>query len=153
MLSSAAFPVPGAPVRVPAAARRWSRMSREHPESLGRPHRLRLSLDHARVKAAATPLRGRFCLLLALPVPGEPTKIGFIASKKGVGNAVARNLARRRLREIARRRFPRVPKTGFWLTFIAFRGALTAPHTELATDVERLLAQAGALAPIEPGRS
>jgi len=126
-------------------------MSREHPERLDRAHRLRSSLDHAEVKAGAVALRGQFCLVLVLAKAGEPTKIGFIASKRGVGGSVQRNRARRRLREIVRRRWPRIPPTGYWLTFVAFRGCLTAPHAELASDLERLLAQAGALAPIGAG--
>jgi len=124
-------------------------MNLKHRERLDRTHRLRSGPDHARVKAGGVPLRGRFCLLLVLACPGEPTKVGFIASRKGVGDAVERNRARRRLREIVRRRWPRLQEHGYWLTFIAFRSALTARHEDLATDVERLLAQAGALDPIE----
>ncbi len=114
-------------------------------ERLGPDHRLRTSREYARVKAEGRALRGRHCLVLALDVPGEPTRIGFIASKKGVGIAVARNRARRRLREIVRRRFPRVPEQGHWLAFIAFRSSITAPHADLVADVETLMTQAGAL--------
>jgi len=124
-------------------------MNRSHSERIDRTHRLRSGVDHARVKASGIPLRGRCCLLLVLACPGEPTRVGFIASRKSVGGAVERNRARRRLREIVRRRWPRMPERGYWLTFIAFRSALTAHHEDLATDVERLLAQAGALSPIE----
>ncbi|TMQ68298.1 MAG: ribonuclease P protein component [Candidatus Eisenbacteria bacterium] len=117
-------------------------------------HGLRTSREFARVKAEAVALRGQHCLLLALAHPGEPTRIGFIASKKGVGDAVRRNRARRRLREIVRLRWPRVPETGYWLVLIAHRSALAAPHQDLANDVEHLLAAAGALAPIaEAARS
>jgi len=126
-------------------------MSRLHPERLERSHRLRSSQDHDLVKAQGHALRGTYCLVLVVARPGEPTRIGFIASRKGVGGSVQRNRARRRLREIVRRRWPRMPRTGYWLTFVAFRGALTAPHADLANDVERLLAMAGALAPIEAG--
>jgi ribonuclease P protein component len=118
-------------------------------ERLTREHRLRASRDFAAVKAGGTALRGAHCLLLVLARPGVTTRVGFIASKKGVGGAVQRNRARRRLREIVRRRFPRMPETGYLMVLIAFRSALTAPHQDLATDVERLLAQAGALAPVE----
>jgi ribonuclease P protein component len=126
------------------AGRRLERLSREH--------RLRLSSDYALAKSAGTPFRGRCCLLLALARPGLPTRIGFIASKRGVGGAVERNRARRRLREIVRRRWSRIPRTGYWLAFVASRGSLTASHGELASEVERLLAQAGALQPtgLEP---
>jgi ribonuclease P protein component len=123
-------------------------MSPKRPESLGVEHRLRATRDFDRVKQHGTPLRGSHCMLLALAQPGEPTRIGFIASRRSVGGAVQRNRARRRLREIVRRRFPRMPHMGFWLVFIAFRSTLAAPHQELASDVEGLIAGAGALEPL-----
>jgi len=122
-------------------------MTLERRERLGPTDRLRTSRDYTIVKSEGTALRGRHCLVLSLDRAGEPTKIGFIASKKGVGNAVQRNRARRRLREIVRRRFPRIEASGHWLAFIAFRSCTTAPHLELVDDVERLLAQSGAWAP------
>jgi hypothetical protein len=36
------------------------------------------------------------------------------------------------------------------MMFVATRTALTAPHKALATEVEQILAQAGALAPVRP---
>ncbi|MCE9627860.1 MAG: ribonuclease P protein component [Candidatus Eisenbacteria bacterium] len=92
--------------------------------------------------------RGRCVLLLVLPAAGETSRVGFIASKRGVGGAVQRNRARRRLREIVRRRWTRVPQDGYLLVFIASRRTLEAPHQALATDVESLLSTAGALAPL-----
>lgn len=74
--------------------------------------------------------------------------MGFIASKRGVGGAVQRNRARRRLREIVRRRWTRVPQDGYLLVFIASRRTIAAAHQALATDVETLLSHVGALAPI-----
>lgn len=123
-------------------------MNVERSERLSRFHRLRSSLEIAEVKASGRVFRGEHCLLLVLARSGLPTRIGFIASKKGVGGAVERNRARRRLREILRRRWPRLPRTGCWILVIAHRGALSAPHQELASDLERLLADAGALTPI-----
>lgn len=87
-------------------------------------------------------------MLVVLARPAEPTRVGFIASKRSVGNAVQRNRARRRLREIVRRRWPRIPSTGFWLEFIALAPVLAAAHEDLASEVERLLASVGALRPI-----
>ena len=120
-------------------------MTERRAESLGRDHRLYSSLDFAAVKREGRPLRGRHCLLLAAGRPGEPTKVGFIASRRGVGGAVRRNRARRRLREIVRRRWPRMRETGHWLVFIAFDSTIRVPHPELVADVERLLRDAGAL--------
>ena len=59
-----------------------------------------------------------------------------------------RNRARRRLREIVRRRWSRVPPQGYLLVFIASRHTIEAPHQLLASDVETLLAHAGALEPL-----
>ena len=111
-------------------------------------HRLTRGRDHSRVRGEGVAYRGRVCLLLVLPAAGETSRVGFIASKRGVGGAVQRNRARRRLREIVRRRWTRVPPDGYLLVFIASRRTLDAPHQVLATDVETLLAHAGALAPI-----
>ncbi|OGF15742.1 MAG: ribonuclease P protein component [Candidatus Eisenbacteria bacterium RBG_16_71_46] len=124
-------------------------MTNHHPERLPREHRLRSSRDFGAIRASGTAVRGRHCVLLVLPAPAAMTRVGFIASRRGVGGAVQRNRARRRLREIVRRRFPRMPKQGFLLVLVAARSTLTASHQDLATDVEHLLARAGALAPIE----
>lgn len=124
-------------------------MSVTHPERLGREHRLRASRDFRAVQTEGTAYRGKFCILLALARPGEPTRFGFVTSRRSVGGAVRRNRARRRLREIVRRRFPRMPRSGFAFVLIAHREVLRAAHQELATDVERLFARAGALSPIE----
>jgi ribonuclease P protein component len=120
----------------------------KHPERLSRAHRLTRGADYARVKQGGTAFRGAHCLLVALECPDETTRVGFIASKKGVGGAVQRNRARRRLREIVRRRWVRVPVSGLWLMFVAYRTAPTAPHQDLASDVERVMTAAGALAPV-----
>jgi ribonuclease P protein component len=117
-------------------------------ERLRPENRLRSTLDYAAVRRTGRAFRGQCCLILALACAGEPTRFGFIASKKSVGDAVDRNRARRRLREIVRRRWPRVQPTGHWIVVIAQRGSLTAEHQELATELEHLLASAGALAPI-----
>ena len=85
-------------------------MNIERGERLLRFHRLRSSLEIAEVKTSGRVFRGELCMLLVLARPGVPTRVGFIASKKGVGGAVERNRARRRLREILRRRWPRIPR-------------------------------------------
>ena len=123
-------------------------MSERHPERLTREHRLRAAADFAAVKRSGTAFHGPLCLLVALACPGDPTRVGFVASKRGVGDAPARNRARRRLREIVRRRWPRMPQTGYLLMFVASRSTLSAAHQDLAGEVERLLAHAGALRPL-----
>jgi len=123
-------------------------MSATPSERLLPANRLTSARDYARVRGEGMAYRGRTCLLLVLTAAGETSRVGFIASKRGVGGAVQRNRARRRLREIVRRRWARVPPLGYLLVFIASRRTLDAPHQALATDVETLLAHAGALAPL-----
>jgi len=126
-------------------------MSTPRLERIAPQHRMRAASDFATVRQSGVAHRGRCCLLLALPSPGESTRMGWIASRRGVGGAVQRNRARRRIREIVRRRWPRVPHHGYLLVFIASRAALSASHQELATEIESLLAHAGALAPAVGG--
>lgn len=123
-------------------------MNERPSERLLPANRLTRGRDYARVRGEGVAYRGRTCLLLSLSAAGEESRVGFIASKRGVGGAVQRNRARRRLREIVRRRWTRVPPHGYLLVFIASRRTLEAPHQALASDVETLLAHAGALAPL-----
>jgi len=134
--------------RADAAAISSDVMTAPPSERLLPAHRLTRGRDYARVRTQGMAFRGRCCLLLALAAAGETSRVGFIASKRGVGGAVQRNRARRRLREIVRRRWIRVPHEGYLLVFIASRRTLDAQHQVLATDVETLLAHAGALAPL-----
>ncbi len=117
-------------------------------ERLRPENRLRTAAQYGLVKRCARAFRGHHCIVLAAAQAGESTRFGFIASRKAVGNAVQRNRARRRLREIVRRRWPRIQPTGHWIAVIAYRSALVAPHQELATELEHLLASCGALEPI-----
>jgi ribonuclease P protein component len=113
-------------------------------------HRLTATGDFAALREEGTAFRGAHCLLVRLARPGEPTRVGFVASRRGVGGAVQRNRARRRLREIVRRRWARLPSTGSVLMFVAYRSTPTVAHQILASDVERVLTSAGVLAPIAP---
>jgi ribonuclease P protein component len=119
-------------------------------ERLHRRHRLTTGADFAALKGGGRAFRAAHCILVALARPGEVTRVAFVASRRAVGGAVERNRARRRLREIVRRRWPRVPDGGFLLMFVATRSTTAAPHQALASDVERVLTSAGALAPLGP---
>ena len=120
-------------------------MTNRRVERIGPQNRLRTSIDYATVKRDARAHRGLHCMVLAAAAPGQPTRVGFIASRKGVGGAVQRNRARRRIREIVRRRWPRIATHGHSLAFIAYRTSVSVPHLELVADIERLLFAAGAL--------
>lgn len=123
-------------------------MFERHPERLASAHRLRAMRDFDALKAAGAAFRGPLCVLVTALVPGAITRVGFVASKRTVGNSPQRNRARRRMREVLRRRWPRMPREGFLLMLIATRRTVLAPHQELASEIERLLTEAGALQPI-----
>jgi ribonuclease P protein component len=112
---------------------------------MGREHRLTRQSQFETVKQRGAAYRGRFCVLVALGLPGEPTRLGVVASRRSLGGAVRRNRARRRLREIVRRRWPRLPQRGWWLMLVAHAGVVAARHSDLVEDVVGLLAQAGVL--------
>ena len=70
-------------------------------------------------------------------------RVGFTASRK-VGNAVARNRARRRLREAARRVLPVVAAPGRDYVLIGRRTTLERPFPLLLADLETALCRLGA---------
>ena len=67
---------------------------------------------------------------------GEPlVRIGYTASKK-VGNAVARNRARRRLREVVRAVLPTLGVPGTDYVVIARAATVSRPYSALLSDFE-----------------
>jgi ribonuclease P protein component len=119
-------------------------MTQQSAERIPPESRLRSATEFARLKSRGRALRGAHCLVVVELCPGDPSKVAFVASRKGVGGAVQRNRARRRLREIVRRRWHELPREGVRMMFVAYRSALEAPHLDLVHDVERLLAEAAA---------
>lgn len=68
-----------------------------------------------------------------------PLRVGFTCSKK-VGNAVARNRAKRRLREIARLELPIHGRAGWDYVLIGRRDVTAAlPFEQLRADLRRAL--------------
>ncbi len=69
-----------------------------------------------------------------------PPRVGFTASRK-VGNAVARNRARRRLRAVADAVLPAAGKPGTDYVLIARAGTLTRDFPDLVADLQAALAR------------
>ncbi|WP_338069482.1 ribonuclease P protein component [Specibacter cremeus] len=79
---------------------------------------------------------------------GESTKVGFIVAKT-VGNAVTRNLVKRRLREMAAETV-RTHPCGINVVVRALPAAAGADWSELVTDYERAFATAAGRLPESP---
>ena len=81
---------------------------------------------------------------------GDPTVgLGFTATRK-VGNAVARNRAKRRLREAARALVPQLACPGSDYVFIARMGTGTRPWDRLLDDVKSALTRLATPRPTPP---
>lgn len=73
--------------------------------------------------------------------PDAPVRLGLTASRK-VGNAVCRNRARRRLREIARHELRNRPLSGADIVLIARKATASVEFDVLRTDLKTALARA-----------
>ncbi|MFS4438033.1 ribonuclease P protein component [Paracoccaceae bacterium GXU_MW_L88] len=89
--------------------------------------------------AARARKQGAPAFLLQARETGGPMRVGFTCSKK-VGNAVARNRAKRRLRAIAREVLPTKGRTGWDYVLIGKAGdTAQRPYEKLKRDLERAL--------------
>ena len=79
--------------------------------------------------------RRNVVLYVVSTLPDEPSQVGFIVSK-AIGNAVTRNLVKRRLREIAVETVRRHPH-GVNVVVRALAPAATASWGELVNDYQR----------------
>jgi ribonuclease P protein component len=70
----------------------------------------------------------------------KPIRVGFTTSRK-VGNAVARNRARRRLRALAAQLLPRAGAPGHDYVLIGRRATVSRPFEALRGDLETALAK------------
>ena len=99
--------------------------------------------------AAGRVYSGPLFLAFAAAGGGEVTRVGVTASRR-VGGAVARNLARRRLRELARLRIlTALPPTGrAWdVILVARPGMVSATAPDICSEADRLVSRLGKLVP------
>ncbi len=71
----------------------------------------------------------------------KPVRVGYTATKK-IGNAVARNRARRRLREAARLTLAEAPLPGIEIVFICRQETAQIPFESLRASLKSTLAEA-----------
>lgn len=102
-------------------------------------NRLRASADFSHTVRSGVRNGRRNLVLYTAPIgAGEPSRIGFIVSK-AVGNAVTRNLVKRRLREAGALSLNR-HGTGLAVVVRALPAAATASWDQLLTDYNAALA-------------
>lgn len=105
----------------------------------GRAARLRSRAEFSAVQTGGRRAPGRYLTLLGRPNALGRDRLGIIASKR-VGNAVDRNLAKRRVREVFRRSAARSAKAAdFDLVVIVRRDLLRAPFPAVAADFQAAL--------------
>lgn len=94
------------------------------------------------LRAAQARRQGTGGFLLQARLRGDDAaliRIGFTASKK-IGNAVARNRAKRRLRALAREVLPALAQPGWDYVIVAKPGAtITRDYADLRADLESAL--------------
>jgi len=103
----------------------------------------------AAAKGASAP-RGAILLQALDRGDGDPViRVGFTATKR-IGGAVARNRAKRRLREAARRLIPAYGRPGFDYVLVARAGADSRPWERLLDDLKTALIRLAADRPTAP---
>lgn len=101
---------------------------------------LKQTQEFQRVYRKGKSAHAQLLVLFFLPDPHR-ISVGFTASKK-VGNAVARNRAKRRMRALMRTFEPRLVHGSYVL--VAKAGTVDAPYALLEKAFEKLLRQVGA---------
>ncbi|WP_337587600.1 ribonuclease P protein component [Actinopolymorpha alba] len=101
-------------------------------------HRMRRSADFATaVRRGRRAARSTLVAHLVVLPDGELPRVGFVVSR-AVGQAVVRNLVRRRLRHLAQDRLGLLP-AGTLLVVRALPSAARASNEELARDLDAAL--------------
>jgi ribonuclease P protein component len=108
----------------------------------GRLNRLPRRSDFLRLTASRTRIATPGFLLQAAPAPADqasqPLRVGFTASRK-IGNAVARNRARRRLRALAASVMPDRARPDWDYVLVARQAVLQRDFATLSDDLGNAL--------------
>ena len=99
----------------------------------GKNTRLRARGEFLAVEDGGRRVPGRFLILVGKPNGLATDRLGIIASRR-VGGAVARNRAKRRLREVFRRRAPHASPRALDVVVIARPDLVRAPFADVQTD-------------------
>ncbi|WP_449276760.1 ribonuclease P protein component [Leucobacter sp. GX24907] len=103
-------------------------------------HRVTRGDDYRRIVRRGHRVGGAYCITHAVfRLSGEPARVGFIVSK-AVGNAVTRNLVRRRLKTITERHIA-AGLEGIDIVFRALPAIASASFPQLESEVDRSLAR------------
>ena len=103
--------------------------------------RLRKSRDFAAARRGGRSWSDKLLVLIARRTDGETCRYGFSVSKR-VGNAVARNRVKRRLRETARQDVAARIEGGWDFVVIARKDAADADGRRLSRSLMRLFRRA-----------
>jgi ribonuclease P protein component len=104
--------------------------------------RLKRRAEFVRAAKAGRKAARDSLVLQVLPRSDDETRLGFTATKK-IGNAVARNRAKRRLRAAARLHLGANPAPGHDLVLIARDSTGSCPFPVLLADLQSALRKAG----------
>lgn len=108
---------------------------------LPRPHRLRRAADIQRVRRHGRQWRHPLVRLMVLANDQEVNRFA-VAAGRPVGSAVARNRAKRLVREAVRRQLPTI-SNGWDCLFSVTPAISKASFAEVDTAIQHLLVQAG----------
>jgi ribonuclease P protein component len=108
--------------------------------AMKRAQRLRKAAEFQRVRARRRSWTHPLLMLYAAENGTDCTRVGIVAGR-WVGNAVARNRVKRRVREVIREQYAAIAP-GYDLVWLARPGLATADHRALVAAVEHLLQRA-----------
>jgi ribonuclease P protein component len=116
---------------------------------MDRKYRLTSSKDYQRVRRTGKSYAHPLTILVVAPNEKGISRFGVSASR-AVGGAVARNRAKRRLREVIRGNLPQI-QPGWDIILIARSPAVNAKWTALCESITGLLKRAGIFGRINDG--